>query len=378
VTTPEEFWLVSGLIRLICPTICTPGVWQPGGAGWPDELWKRSGLFDLTIDQSAQQGAAILDGVVVANLANGNDHLVIYGISQGAVIANMEKQRLAEQYPEGTKAPDISFVLQGDLNLPDGGLHARFPSLHIPILDWTFNGPEPTDTQFHTDVITRQYDGFADFPLYPLNVIADLNAILGMAYVHGNSFDVSLPDDPTKSKYYRGTYGDTDYYFFPTQDLPLFDPLRTLGVPEPVIDVVEPVFRVIVERGYDRSIPSGEPTPARLIRPLDPGKGAKDLADAVVEGVHNAAALIGSPLQPSVSRKRIIGDVNAGVAQGLAAVRSQLPASPAVNRGQTHRTIVRSAGGATGAKTATAKPVRKTPARDAVKKASRDIKKFRR
>ena len=52
---------------------------------------------------------------------HGNDNLVIYGYSQGAVIANREKTKLAEQYPAGTKAPDIDFVLSGDLNLPNGG-----------------------------------------------------------------------------------------------------------------------------------------------------------------------------------------------------------------------------------------------------------------
>ena len=109
----------------------------------------------------------------------GNDHLVIYGYSQGATIANLEKRKLAEQYPAGTTAPDIDFVLSGDPNLPNGGLLARFPGLYIPILDLSFNGPEPTDTQFDTVVITRQYDGVADFPLYPLNVISLLNAVLG-------------------------------------------------------------------------------------------------------------------------------------------------------------------------------------------------------
>jgi hypothetical protein len=29
-----------------------------------------------------------------------------------------------------------------------------------------------------------EYDGFADFPQYPLNVLADLNAIAGLLYVH--------------------------------------------------------------------------------------------------------------------------------------------------------------------------------------------------
>ena len=37
-----------------------------------------------------------------------NDHLVIYGYSQSAVIANLEKRKLAEQYPEGTDAPPTS------------------------------------------------------------------------------------------------------------------------------------------------------------------------------------------------------------------------------------------------------------------------------
>ena len=77
----------------------------------------------------------------------------------------MEKRKLAEQYPAGTKAPDIDFVLGGDPNLPNGGLAARFPGLYIPILDLTFNGPAPTDTQFDTVEINRQYDGVRRFPV---------------------------------------------------------------------------------------------------------------------------------------------------------------------------------------------------------------------
>jgi PE-PPE domain len=222
----------------------------------------------------------------------GNDHLVIYGYSQGAMIAIREKRRLAEQYPAGTKAPDIDFVLSGDLNLPNGGFLARFPGLYIPILDISFNGAEPTDTQFDTVVITRQYEGLADFPLYPINLVADVNAVLGAVYVHLYDLDVSLADDP--AKYTLVEHGDTDYYFFETQDLPLFGPLRSLGVPEPVIDVVEPVFKVIVDLGYDRSIKPWEPTPARLVPPLDSATVTTDLVNAVGEGINNAVALTGS------------------------------------------------------------------------------------
>ena len=75
----------------------------------------------------------------------------------------------------------------------------------------------------------------------------------------------------------------------------MFAPLRTLGVPESLIDVVEPFFRVLVELGYDRSIPPWEPTPARLIPPLNPAKVTADLVNAIGEGINNAAALFGSP-----------------------------------------------------------------------------------
>ncbi len=75
----------------------------------------------------------------------------------------------------------------------------------------------------------------------------------------------------------------------------MFAPLRTLGVPESLIDVVEPFFRVLVELGYDRTIPPWEPTPARLIPRFDPAKVAVDLVDAIGEGINNAAALFGSP-----------------------------------------------------------------------------------
>ena len=179
--TPNEFWPITGLFRLLGLVLGPPGVWGLGGPGWPDEpLWKLSGLFDLTVDQSLEAGVADLEDAMAKHP---NDHLVIYGYSQGAIIANMEKRKLAEQYPVGTTAPDIDFVLSGDLNVPNGGFAARFPGLYIPILDLPFNGPAPTDTQFDTTVIIRQYDGFADFPLYPLNVVADLNAVLGIVYV---------------------------------------------------------------------------------------------------------------------------------------------------------------------------------------------------
>ena len=411
VTTPEEMWPFTGSARLVGLALGPPSIFGPGGAAWPDEpWWKLSGLFDLTLDQSIQAGVPKLEHAMAKH---GNDHLVINGYSQGTVIANLEKRKLAEQYPAGTKAPDIDFVMIADLNLPNGGIYARFPGLYLPVLDWSFNGPAPTATQFDTVEINRQYDWFADFPLYPLNGMSLLNAFLGIVYVHYYALDVSLPADPRKSTYYRGTHGRTDYYFFETQDLPLFGPLRTLGVPEPVIDVVEPFFREIVELGYDRSIPPWERTPARLIPTHDPATVTADLVDAIDEGIENAAALLDSPLplrtpavQTTDTVKEVISDVREGVPRDLTAVGSQLPQPPAVTPEDMQanqrtasrelaatqdqinqtigavksvigngRTIVRSAGGDHGLHAVTASSARKTPVRDAITKATNDIKK---
>ena len=102
-TTPEEFWPITGLFRLLGVALGDPSIFGPGGAAWPDEpWWKLSGLFDLTVDQSVQAGVADLEAAMAEH---GNDHLVIYGYSQGAVVANVEKRRLAEQYPDGNHSP---------------------------------------------------------------------------------------------------------------------------------------------------------------------------------------------------------------------------------------------------------------------------------
>ncbi len=297
VTSPEEFWPFTGLLRLAGLAFGDPTFFGPGGDAWPDQpWWKLTGLFDLTFDQSVRAGVTDLDAAMAEH---SNDHLVIAGYSQGALIANQEKRKLAEQYPDGVGAPDIDFALGGDPNVPNGGLFARFPDSYIPVLDMSLDGPETTDTPFDTVVLVRQYDFFADFPLYPTNVIADLNAFLGGLYVHTDPTGASLAPGLSASAI-KSQHGDTTYYFFPTQDLPLFDPLRTLGVPESVIDVVEPFFRVLVEMGYDRNIPLWEPTPARPAPILDLGTVAADLFDAVVEGAVNALALFRPPVPLNV------------------------------------------------------------------------------
>jgi len=57
-----------------------------------------------------------------------------------------------------------------------------------------------------------------------------------------------------------------------------------------------------------------EPTPARLIPPLNPGTVATDLLNAIGEGVNNALAIIGAPPLLSIPAP-VTADQEAGVVQ---------------------------------------------------------------
>ena len=159
--------------------------------------------------------------------------------------------------------------------------------------------------------VISQYDVASDFPLYPLNLFATANALLGAVYTHPRDLEPSLAPDAPGAPIHTTT-GDTDYYFFETDDLPLFAPLRMIGVPEPVIDVFEPVVKVIVDLGYDRTILPGEPTPAQLIPPINPVKVVTDVVDAVGEGVNNALALTGSAPLLKIPAPGSRADTNGG------------------------------------------------------------------
>jgi hypothetical protein len=239
---------------------------------------------------------------------------LVSGYSQSAQIAVNEKVELAQS---GQPIPDVTFFLLGSGNRPNGGFLERFEGLVIPGMPGLdFNGAEPTEAGIPTIDVAAQYDANADFPQFPINVVADLNALLGFIYIHGGYGDGPLPQPfpavwppsqpltgPYVDEYVPGATdivkqvtGDTTFYFIPTAELPLLSPLRTLGVPESWLDIVQPALRVIVEAGYDRSVPFGEPTPAQLIPTLDPATFGIQFTQAVVQGADNAVGLFGLDL----------------------------------------------------------------------------------
>lgn len=259
----------------------------------PEQFRFDTGLRDMKFDDSVAVGRQNLDNCIQASgcVYNGEvgsappastDTFVVFGYSQSATIATLEKRALAEQYPAGT-GPDVSFVLIANPNRPNGGILERFEGAYIPILGVTASGATPTDTQYQTVDITRQYDGWSDFPTNPLNLLADLNAGMGILYLHGDYGSVSLGDAVLQDQ-----YGDTTYYLVPTDTVPLLMPVAQVPILGPVAaDTLDPVARVLVEAGYNRTVSPGKPTTARFTYFPNPLKLGANLIVAVPTGVDN-------------------------------------------------------------------------------------------
>ena len=191
-------------------------------------------------------------------------------------------------------------MLAGDPNNPVGGILSRFPGFYIPILDVAFNGATPSNSPYATWIYTAQYDGIADAPQYPLNILSDVNAIMGYFYVHGTyptmtasqiANAVQLPTSP-------GYTGNTNYYMLMTQDLPLLQPIRDIPyVGPPIADIFQPDLRVLVDMGY-ADYGSGAnyaniSTPAGLFALPNPFTIVPDLLTGAWQGPYAAGVEIG-------------------------------------------------------------------------------------
>ncbi|CAN5352661.1 hypothetical protein BH09ACT8_BH09ACT8_31290 [soil metagenome] len=222
---------------------------------YPASFWPLSfgGLSDRTFDNSVNAGLANLED---AHPADGD---VIFGYSQGAVVAS--------KYKASDPNTNITYVLVENPNRPNGGILERFNGLHIPILDVSFDGAT-ADNGAPTVDISRQYDGWSDFPTYPLNVLATANAIAGIVYLHSPTQNFTDPAVLTDIKadgnpmYYQ-EHGSTTYYVIPSTQLPILMPFRGI-IPAPILDALDPPLRAIIESGYDRTDYS-TPTSMKLI-----------------------------------------------------------------------------------------------------------------
>jgi hypothetical protein len=180
------------------PGVFTPeGLYPLTGAG-VHQLYLNYPTADdgfPSLSSSVGQGMAILESTIAADQAAG-DASTVFGYSQSSTIASYVMAQLDPSGTPQTGALDPQFLLVADPSNPNGGALERFAGfettsgttvsdpLNLPSLGFVFDSSTPSD-DYVTNIYTLEYDGFADFPRYPLDFLSDLNAFLGIATLHG-------------------------------------------------------------------------------------------------------------------------------------------------------------------------------------------------
>lgn len=228
----------------------------------PEQVYPFTGVRSLTGDASVAQGVQILNNEILGLLHSGDTSIGVFGYSQGATIASMTMQLL---HAEGVASSAVHFVLIGD-STPNGGIGERFFGLSLPSLGTTYNGSTPSNL-YPTTIYTLEYDMYADFPQYPLNLLADLNVILG-----GVHFDyTSLTTAQVQNAIHLTTSGATmtNYYMIPVQNLPLLNGIREIPIiGNPIADLLQPDLRYLVNMGYGNPLYGWSTTPANINTPI--------------------------------------------------------------------------------------------------------------
>jgi hypothetical protein len=275
----------------------------------PENLYPLTGVRSLTLAVSVSEGVQILDQAIGQQIA-AHGSVLVQGYSQSSIIASLEMRNLLNPAltPNPPTGTQLGFNLLGDPMNPNGGLLARFPGLSLPSLGLDFYGATPANTPWTTNIYSLEYDGFADFPRYPIDIFSDLNAVAGILYVHPlyPHLDPStLPAGdivklPTSSDY-TGSMANTTYWMVHTANLPLLDPLRSIPVVgNPLADLLQPDMRVLVNVGY------GDPN----------------------FGYSTSSANMATPfgLFPNVSPSVVGGDLVTGAQQGFSAFMNDVMA----------------------------------------------------
>ena len=183
----------------------------------------------------------------------------VFGYSQSAVIASLEMEALQAA---GVPSSAVHFVLIGDLMNPNGGIFERFAGLNLTALGVDFSGATPSNA-YPTTIYTMEYDGWADFPEYPLNILSDLNAFASTTHFQYTSLTPTQVQNAIQLSTSGAT--QTTYYMITTNNLPLLEPLRDIPIiGNPIADLLQPDLTYLVNMGYGDPLYGWSTSPANI------------------------------------------------------------------------------------------------------------------
>lgn len=245
---------------------------------------------DLLEREEARSLTAAIHDQIAQGQVSAENPLYVFGYSQSAAFSPFTMEQL---HADGVASGDVHFVLIGCPVAPDGGLYTRFdipPGTDaISPINNTPLGNALPDNLYPTDVYTLEYDPVADFPRYPLDLLSDLNAFIGLFTEHLTY--LGLTPEQVATAVPLATSGDTlvNYHMIPAEYLPLLVPLRlvpVIGIP--LYDLLEPDMRILVNLGYGSITQGWDAGPANVETPISlapPDIPISDVANALSTGL---------------------------------------------------------------------------------------------
>ena len=253
--------LIAPLLNLPSYSVLSSGVganWFPGSTPevvkYPATAGLLSGFFKPTADQSMVIGQEALNTGILNATSNGQT-VVVAGESLGSMTIDREEAYLATQ-PNAPSPNQVTFV---EFSNPERGLADTYlaAGAHVPPLGYTVENPPVTP--YNTTIVYHQYEGFANPPDRPWNLLADANAVMGVNHYHLYTEFTSQNQVVEVSSVTNSAGGITTTYMVPATILPLLLPLQTFGVPAPIIDHLNTVLTPVVNGGYSQYDPGGGP-----------------------------------------------------------------------------------------------------------------------
>lgn len=191
----------------------------------------------------------------------------IGGVSEGApavmeVLRRLEADRA--NTTDGKEPPLPSELNVAVYGSPSDHWTGKLAGLPIPV------------TPYNIIIVTAQYDGIADFPDNPWNMLAVSNAIMGAAILHVKQSEFDIRN---KDTYYtvetNEAGGTTTTILIPTEVLPILQPMVAFNFDPDFVAKLDAKLRPKIDKAYKRTpmeygIPdtlTGPPGPTPTVEP---------------------------------------------------------------------------------------------------------------
>ena len=298
---------------------------------WPAVAGPMTGSGDMTLGASIDIGVTNLTAAINTALGklsrDGDGHVIngekvtVVGLSAGSLVVN-EVLRNMIAAGELTDPDEISFIVVEDSSRQELVKETRYNSR----LDYTYR-PAPV-TPYDVVVVTGEYDGMADMPDRPWNLLAVANAMVGSVLVHVPVMYSNLSKVPeeniTVSENTEG--GTTTHYLVPTKVLPLVQVM-------PFLKSREAELKAKIDKGYSRNDPVTSTAGARTLVAVEPASESSAVpADTGSDSVSVPDDDADSPRAVAAAKREAKREARAEAAAARREARAEAKAEAAATR----------------------------------------------